>query len=79
VCPVDGLRLFYYERLTGKHHEQDGLVFGRFFGADHWHRYFGDHSAGLIFHPVLTLRVAADERSEAAIDDAVVVNPECQG
>jgi hypothetical protein len=79
VWSADVLRLFYDERLTGKCDEQDGMVFGRFFGADHWHRYFGDHSAGLIFHPVLTLRVAADERSEAAIDDAVVVNPECQG
>ena len=42
------LRLFYYERLTGKIDEQDGLVFGRLFGADHRHRYFGDDSAGLM-------------------------------
>ena len=45
---ADVLRLFYYERLTGKFDEQDGMVFGRLSGVDHWHRYSGDDSAGLI-------------------------------
>lgn len=45
---ADVLRLFYYERLTGKFDEQDGMVFGRFSGADHRHRYSGDDSPGLI-------------------------------